>query len=146
MLKLCFKPGSKKTLQQMFDRINWGVCDQVTRSDVTEDNGEYSGAFGGRVPHLCLPEDAGVDLDNPPHPLFCQQGDVSSFSNDNSFMIHSLMFMAFKPLILGSKYWIQVLDPMVRYLLIFTFLCSRAIRVLISWNMPIQCFYVIHKD
>ena len=43
---------------------------------MTEDNGEYSGAFGGRVPHLCLPEDAGVDLDNPPHPLFCQQGDV----------------------------------------------------------------------
>ena len=85
MLKLYFKPGSKKTLQQMFDRINWGVCDQVTRSDVTEDNGEYSGAFGGRVPHLCLPEDAGVDLDNPPHPLFCQQGDVYRFSsNDNS--------------------------------------------------------------
>ena len=53
---------------------------------MTEDNGEYSGAFGGRVPHLCLPEDAGVDLDNPPHPLFCQQGDVSSFSNDNSFL------------------------------------------------------------
>ena len=55
------------------------MYDQLTRSDVTEDNGEYSGAFGGRVPHLCLPEDAGVDLDNPPHPLFCQQGDVLSF-------------------------------------------------------------------
>ena len=85
MLKLYFKPGSKKHCSKcLIELIEVYVCDQVTRSDVTEDNGEYSGAFGGRVPHLCLPEDAGVDLDNPPHPLFCQQGDVYHFSNDDS--------------------------------------------------------------
>ena len=66
-------------LEMLRCRINCDICAQVATTEVTEDNGEYSGAFGGRVPHLCLPEDAGVDLDNPPHPLFCQQGDVSSF-------------------------------------------------------------------
>ena len=52
---------------------NCDICAQVGTTEVTEDNGEYSGAFGGwrRFPHLEEgPEDAGVGRPAAHHTLY----------------------------------------------------------------------------